>query len=207
MRILLADDDAVSLTRLRSLLERGGDHVVLARDGDAAWSALQESEAPRLAILDWEMPGVEGPDLCRRVRADARLAGTYVILLTAHRRGSDVVEGLEAGADDYVAKPFDPDELRARVHVGQRVLGLQQRLEERVEELERALSQVRRLEGLLPMCAWCKKVRDERDYWQRVEEYVEGLSGAHVTHGMCPECFATETARLRKGGAAPPPAP
>ena len=108
------------------------------------------------------MPGIDGPELCRRIRQDPSLAHMYVILLTGRRSSQDVVAGLDAGADDYVVKPFDADELRARVHVGIRVLKLQERLAERVAELQTALLKVKQLSGLLPICSYCKRIRSDR---------------------------------------------
>jgi DNA-binding response OmpR family regulator len=195
MKVLIADEDAVALARARALCDACGHETYTARDGAAAWRTLRAPDGPRLAIVDWVMPEIEGPELCKRLRADERLASTYVVLLTSNDRHADRVAGLEAGADDYLTKPFDPDELRARLKVGERVLALRTKLEERVADLEAALSRVRRLETLLPMCAWCKRVRNEKEYWQKVDDYVESLSGKRISHGMCPECFEREAGR------------
>jgi response regulator RpfG family c-di-GMP phosphodiesterase len=100
-----------------------------------------------------------------------------------------VVAGLDSGADDYVIKPFDAEELQSRVRVGQRVLDLQRRLADRVRELETALTQVKQLKGLLPICAYCKMVRDDRDYWQQVEEYLCTHTDVQFSHGICPTCW------------------
>lgn len=126
--------------------------------------------------------------MCRRVRELARPIPPYLILLTAMDRTEDIVAGLQAGADDYIAKPFAPDELRARVQVGARVVALQHGLAARVKALEEALAQVNRLQGLLPICAWCKKVRNDQNYWQQVEIYVAERTDARFSHGICPEC-------------------
>ena len=115
-------------------------------------------------------------------------------MLTANTRQADVVTGLEAGADDYMRKPFDHDELRARLIVAARVVDLRQRLADRVRELETAMTRVKQLHGLLPICSYCKKIRDDRNYWQRVEEYVSAHSDAQFSHGICPECYETMVA-------------
>jgi response regulator RpfG family c-di-GMP phosphodiesterase len=99
------------------------------------------------------------------------------------------VAGLDAGADDYVTKPFDREELRARVSTGQRIVELEERLADRVQELERALKEVKALSGLLPICAYCKRIREGEDYWQAVENYIEHHSDAHFSHGVCPDCY------------------
>jgi DNA-binding response OmpR family regulator len=138
------------------------------------------------------MPGVEGAELCRRVRRDFPARPAYLILLTAQNRREEIVAGLAAGADDYLTKPFDPAELRARLQTGIRVMELQSALAARVAELERAAGSVRTLEGLLPLCTYCKKVRDDRDYWQQVDQYLITHTDAKVSHGICPECYARE---------------
>jgi CheY-like chemotaxis protein len=134
MQVLIAEDDPVSRRVLGIALVRWGYEVVATRDGAEAWEALQREDAPRLAILDWMMPGLDGVEVCRRVRESSDLGLFHVILLTARDQREDLVAGLEAGADDYVVKPFDHAELRARVRVGERVLGLQERLAEQAKE-------------------------------------------------------------------------
>src|SRR5262245_12874200 len=110
MKILLADDDVVTRVHVQSLLGRAGYEVVEAADGNEAWRALQEPGAPRLALLDWVMPGRTGPELCRSARAAPALRGVYLILLTGKTSRGDVLEGLRAGANDHICKPFDPEE-------------------------------------------------------------------------------------------------
>jgi signal transduction histidine kinase len=135
VRILVADDDSTSLRLLEFTLAKWGYEVVPARDGAEAWQGLQRDDAPPLVILDWMMPGMDGIEICRRVRAEPMPRLIHIILLTSKDRREDVVAGLEAGADDYVVKPFDPAELRARVGVGARIVELQRGLAERGEEL------------------------------------------------------------------------
>ncbi len=139
-RILIAEDDLTSRTLLEAVLKKWGYEVVVTEDGDAAWKALQSKEAPRLAILDWMMPGLSGIDLCRRLRAQERMAPLYLILLTSRGDRVDIVQGLEAGADDYVSKPYDQAELRARIDVGRRML-----------ELLTALARQEKLQGVIEM--------------------------------------------------------
>jgi phosphoserine phosphatase RsbU/P len=188
MRVLIAEDDRISRRFLEHSLATSYE-VSATADGDEAWAALEAPDAPRLAILDWVMPGLQGPEICRRIRERAEPIPTYVILLTSRSAKEDIVAGLRAGADDYLTKPFDADELRARVQVGVRLLELQQRLAAQVDELERALAQVKQLHGLLPMCAWCKKIRNDSNYWQQVEVYIREHSHAQVSHGICPDCY------------------
>ena len=187
--VLIAEDDPASRRLLEATLRRWGHEVMVTADGDEAWGALQRPDAPSVAILDWMMPRLDGVEICRRVRAQGSPTPPYVILLTANTRRADVVAGLEAGADDYIGKPFDHDELRARLIVAMRVVDLRRRLAERVQELESALGRVKQLHGLLPICAYCKKIRDDQNYWQRVEEYVSAHSDAQFSHGICPQCY------------------
>jgi len=189
MKILIAEDDAVSRHLLEATLKKFGHEVVVAADGAQAWAALAGEDAPRLAILDWMMPQIDGVEICRRLRRIANATPSYLILLTAKSTKEDVVTGLDAGANDYLTKPFDRAELRARVQVGAHVLELQSKLAERVRELEDALAQVRRLEGLLPICSYCKKIRDEQNFWQRVDSYLSEHTDVMFSHGICPDCY------------------
>ena len=196
VRALIADDDRVTTAILSEALRRWNVEVAVAHDGQAAWELLGAGDGPALAIVDWMMPGIDGPELCRRIRQDPALAHMYVILLTGRRSREDVVAGLDAGADDYVVKPFDADELRARVHVGIRVLKLQERLAERVAELQTALLKVKQLSGLLPICSYCKRIRSDQNYWEQVDRYVAQHSDAEFSHGICPDCFKTVIAKF-----------
>jgi diguanylate cyclase (GGDEF)-like protein len=135
MRILIADDDVTSRLVLAGVLRKHGDEVVVALDGTEAWDVMQRPGAPRLVILDWVMPGLAGVDVCRRARTLKSDQPPYIILLTSRGQKADIVTGLEAGADDYLAKPFDPGELLARVDVGRRLIELQARLNEAREAL------------------------------------------------------------------------
>ena len=188
MKILIAEDDAVSRRILETTLVKMGHEVLALSGGELAWAVLGNQGAPALAILDWMMPGIDGVEVCRRVRAAGSSA--YIILLTAKSTKADLAEGLEAGADDYIVKPFDRQELRARLSAGLRIVELQRRLAERIRELEEAMANVKRLEGLLPICSYCKNVRSGQNYWQRVESYVTDNSGLQFSHGICPDCYS-----------------
>ena len=189
MRVLIADDDAVLRLALKVHLQRWSYEVVECSDGGQAWQELQAQDPPPIAIIDWNMPGVDGPTLCHDVRASPALSGMYVIMLTSNQDKKDVIAGLESGADDYITKPFDWRELRARLLIASRIVGLQLALGARVAELQEALTNVRQLSGLLPICAYCKRIRDDADYWQQIEQYLVKHSEAQFTHGICPECF------------------
>ena len=196
MQVVIAEDDRVTGEILARTLQRWNYATTLVADGADAWERLHAATEPTLAILDWMMPGMDGPEVCRRVREELPLANMYLLLVTARESRGDVVAGLDAGADDYVIKPFDPEELRARVAVGARVLGLQQKLAERVAELQDALANVKQLRGLLPICSYCKRIRGDDQYWQQVEGYIAAHSDAQFSHGICPSCYATISAEI-----------
>jgi phosphoserine phosphatase RsbU/P len=196
MRALIADDDPVTAAAVSANVSGWGFDVVVAHDGVEALNQLLADPPPALAIIDWEMPGLDGPEICRRIRADQARDGLYVLLLTARSSPSDLVAGLDAGADDYLIKPVNLSELRARVHVGVRVLALQERLAKKVAELQATIDNVRQLRGLLPICSYCKRIRNDENYWERVEVYVTEHSDAKFTHGICPSCLEGVQAEL-----------
>jgi DNA-binding response OmpR family regulator len=194
MRILIAEDDFTSRGMLAAVLKKAGHEVVETVNGLEAWQALQEPDAPRLVILDWMMPEMDGLEVLRRVRALPACAGNadrppYILMLTSKTDKAEVIAGLDAGANDYLSKPFDPGELCARVEVGRRMVEMQDKLAEKIGELQRALAEIKTLRGLVPICASCKKIRDDKGYWNQVEVYVRDHTEAEFSHGICPECI------------------
>jgi len=196
VKVLVADDDRIAAAVLTQTLRQWEFDVTVVSDGAEALRHLQAlgPSTPALAILDWMMPNIEGADVCRRVRLEMPLANMYLMLLTSLESKGHIIAGLDSGADDYLVKPFDPDELRARINVGMRVLALQERLAERVTELQEALTNVKVLHGLLPICSYCKRIRGDDQYWTQVESYIAARSDAQFSHGICPPC-ATELER------------
>ena len=189
MRILVAEDDETSRIVLVTLLRKWGHEVVSTSDGDQAWSALQVEDAPHLAILDWMMPGMDGTQICREARKMSKASPLYIILLTALEKKENIVTGLDAGADDYVTKPFNNDELRARIRVAERMLELQYALSSRIDELNTALSEINTLQGILPICMHCHKIRSDEKSWQKLEDYLQAHSDAEFSHSLCDECL------------------
>jgi sigma-B regulation protein RsbU (phosphoserine phosphatase) len=202
MKILVAEDDRVARQILNNSLTKWGYDVHMTFDGEQAWEELQKVNAPAMAILDWMMPGMDGLQLTRQVRTLDKRVPTYVMLLTARSDRESVVAGLEVGANDYLTKPVDLNELRARVNVGREMVALQTQLAHRVTQLERALADVRSLRGLLPICCYCKKVREGDDYWQEVEDYLANHGDVHFSHGVCPTCKDEVASEFRAGVAA-----
>jgi len=198
MKILVAEDDRVSRYILTTSLTKWGYDVIVTLDGEQAWEELQRKDAPAMAILDWMMPGIDGVELTRRVRVLSHPVPTYIMLLTARVDKESIVAGLEAGANDYLTKPVDLNELRARVQVGRQMIELQTQLADRVGQLEQALKDVQSLRGLLPICCYCKKVRDGQDYWQEVEDYLSNHGDITFSHGICPACTTEMRAEFQR---------
>ncbi len=189
MKILIAEDDITSRALLKQMLVKWDYEVIVTKDGNEAWKALQAEDTPRLAILDWMMPGLDGVEVCRKVRQLDVPNPTYIILLTSRSSKKDIVAGLEAGADDYIGKPYEPDELRVRVKVGERVTALQSALVEQVHFLQEALAHVKTLQGILPICMHCHKIKNDQQSWEKLEKYIAEHSDAQFSHGLCPECL------------------
>ncbi len=189
MKVLVADDEVVTRRLLETTLKGWEHEVCSAADGAEALRILENSPRPDIALLDWQMPEKDGPEICRIIRARPQPLPVYVILLTTLGGRENIIQGLQAGADDYITKPFDRGELRARLDVGRRIVELERSLMERVAQLENALARVKQLQGLLPICSYCKKIRNDRNYWQQLESYISAHSEAVFSHGICPECY------------------
>jgi phosphoserine phosphatase RsbU/P len=199
VKLLVAEDDAFFRRILYQLLAEDYQLQVV-EDGESAWQALQKDNAPRLAILDWVMPGLTGPQICRRVRSNVNTASDYLILLTAKNSTADIVSGLRAGSDDYVTKPFDPQELRARVRVGQRIIELQSALASQVTELQDALTRERLLQQLLPICPHCRKLRTDGQYWHDLDDYLSLHIPLQQVKDACPHCSPVDRGLLLEPG-------
>jgi DNA-binding response OmpR family regulator len=145
MKILVAEDDLTTRRMLKAMLERWGFEVVGACDGNEAWQILHKPDSPRLAILDWMMPGMDGVEICRKARELVTTEPIYLIVLTGKTSKENIVAGLQAGANDYITKPFSGEELRARVQVGRGMVELQSTLAARVRELQEALQREKRI--------------------------------------------------------------
>lgn len=173
MHILIVEDEPVTREVLKRLLIGAGHEVSEAPDGVEAWNVLQSIRIP-VIISDWEMPEMEGLELCRKIRGRAG-EYTYFIMLTAKSGRAEYLEAMDGGVDDFLAKPLDAVDLQCRLRVAERILGLRR--------------EVQQLEGLLPICSYCKRIRDEMDNWTSIETYIEQRSRAEFSHGICPDCY------------------
>jgi sigma-B regulation protein RsbU (phosphoserine phosphatase) len=169
-KILIADDEPVTRAAVKKVVARRGWEVVVCDNGRDAAAEFDRENPPDVAVLDWMMPGLDGSELCQRLRK--KKVRAYLIMLTGRTRPEDLVQALASGADDYVRKPFDWSELVARIKVGVRVSLLQRQLDEKVGQLEASLANAKQLGGLLPICSYCKRIRDDRDYWNGLEQYI-----------------------------------
>ncbi|HEY4002485.1 MAG TPA: response regulator transcription factor [Candidatus Xenobia bacterium] len=176
MNILAVDDDPVFLSLLLDILAGEGHQAATASDGEEGWERFQTADYD-LVLCDWMMPRLSGPSLCRRLRQMAREHYPYVILITTESGRTHYLEGMDAGADDFLAKPVDVELLIARLRVAQRILGLHHR--------------VQRLEGMLRICCYCKRINEGEDTWTGMESYISRRSEATFSHGICEACYQT----------------
>ena len=196
MKILVAEDDGVARLILTKRLQKMGHDVIVTEEGGEAWDAFHTGR-PQIVITDLEMPKIDGLQLCQKIRAEQQEKYVYIIILTAREGKKAYIEGLDAGADDFMHKPVDMDELAARLRVAARILSMQ--------------TEMHQLEGLLPICSYCKKIRDENDSWMPIEGYISTRTEATFSHGACPSCVEKyikpqmEEFRVRKQGSSRAP--
>ena len=189
MKILIAEDNLTHQLMLKHVFSELGYGPVVTGDGRTACEIMLKPDAPKLAIIDWLMPGMEGVEVCRKIRETKFYEPPYLIILTSRDKQADIVKGLKSGANDYMVKPYNVEELQVRIGVGRRFVELQTMLTGRIKELEVAQAQINTLQGIIPICAYCKKIRDDKQYWQQVETYVADHSQAQFSHAVCPDCY------------------
>lgn len=190
MKILIAEDDYTTRLMLQVIFEKWKYTVTTAEDGNQAWNILKRTDQqPQIAVIDWGMPKMDGLELCQKTRELERENPIYIIMLTGRNTTDDIVDGLDAGADDYITKPFNENELRARIRVAERIVRIQDSLTSTVAELSQALEHVDTLQGILPICMHCHSIRSDDEAWHRLEKYIENHSMAQFSHSICPECI------------------
>lgn len=184
--VLIAEDDPVSARILQAALSKFGYEPVIARHGTEAWETF-DREQVRVVVSDWMMPGLDGLALCEKVRARPQTPYTYFILLTANQTSAHNYElASAAGVDDFLTKPLDREAIRIRLRVAERIL--------------KYTAEIRQLQEMIPICVYCRKVRDENDYWDLVESYIQKETGSRFSHGACPECYGKELQHLELTG-------
>jgi sigma-B regulation protein RsbU (phosphoserine phosphatase) len=193
MKILIAEDDLIARSVLEASLRKLGHEPESYTDGEAAWTAFQR-EPQRVVISDWLMPGIDGLELCRRVRAEKNEYTYFILLSNLSSSGGNLSQAIDAGVDDFLNKPVNPDELRLRLHVAERILDY--------------VKQVQQLESFIPICSYCKKVRDDENYWDRIENFINARTGSQFSHGICPDCYNQMIVpQMKAQGLQPPPPP
>ena len=186
MKILIAEDDPVSVKILQFTLEQYGHEVVVATSGSEAWEKF-DADPVRVIVSDWMMPGLDGLQLCQQIRERPQTDYTYFILLTAINTGRDNLrQAMDAGIDDFLTKPLDREAILMRLRVAERILEF--------------TTQIRVLKELIPICMYCKRVRDDSNYWDQVETYIHQHTGSNFSHGICPECYDKQVYILNRAG-------
>ena len=193
MNVLIAEDEYTTRLMVQVSLENWGYDVASAVDGREAWNIVKKPETIDIAILDWEMPEIDGVELCSRIKELKRANPVFVILLTARDSKNDIVQGFDAGADDYMTKPFNDDELRARVRVAERLVTIQSSLSRTVDELKLALDVVDTLQGTINVCTQCMKIEGEDRQWHSLKASVNEYIDMRLTPELCPECSRSES--------------
>jgi phosphoserine phosphatase RsbU/P len=193
MKVLIAEDDLIASRVLEAALLKLGHEPIVANDGEKAWQILQ-TESVRTVVSDWQMPRLDGLELCRRVRSREGDYVYFILLTQMAASEKNLHEATDAGVDDFLAKPIDSSQLWMRLRVAERILGF--------------TTEVRQLESFLPICGYCKKVRDDQNYWQQIEQYINTRTGTNFSHGVCPDCIEKVLKpQLARLGIAMPPTP
>jgi phosphoserine phosphatase RsbU/P len=183
-KILIAEDDNIASKVLKHALEHLGHEVIVTNNGQTAWEAF-DCEPVRIIVSDWMMPGLDGLELCAKIRSRTKTPYTYFILLTSAETTPENYDfATDAGVDDFLPKPLDRSMIRMRLRVADRIFGY--------------TTEIRQLRDLIPMCTCCLKIRDDGDYWERVDTYIRTQTGTRFSHGICPDCLAKEMAKLEE---------
>lgn len=186
--VLVVDDQPANLKVLLSYLQDQGFNTLTATDGKRALYQISNFK-PDIILLDVMMPGIDGFETCHRLKANKETADIPVIFITALSDVEDKIKAFEAGGVDYVTKPFQHEEVLARLNAHLDIRSLQNELEDKNKELQKALDDVKQLSGFIPICAACKKIRDDEGYWNQIDLYISQHSDAQFSHGMCPDCL------------------
>ncbi len=197
MKILLVDDLPENLNALAVALESEGFTLATASSGEEALQ-MAESLLPDLILLDIRMSGMDGFETCRQLKKSDLTHDIPVVFLTVSKETEDIDQGFLCGGVDYISKPFRQEEVCARVRTHLHLRALMKRQEDLILELQQALAQVKTLSGLLPICASCKNIRDDKGYWNQLEVYIRDRSEADFTHSICPDCVKKLYPNLRK---------
>lgn len=191
MKILIVEDDVIAATMLDGALRALGHETAIAADGLKGWT-LAQANGHRVIISDWRMPGMDGLELCRRLRERGGDYIYFILLSSVTTTGENLDQAMQAGVDDFLAKPAKIPELKARLHVAARILNY--------------ATQIQQLESFIPICSYCKNVRDDKNYWNQIENYIKARTGSSFSHGICPACYEkVMVPQMRELGMEAPP--
>jgi phosphoserine phosphatase RsbU/P len=188
--ILIVDDQPINIQAICGLFTNDYN-VKIATCGIKALEIVGGVKPPDIILLDIQMPEMDGIEVLKRIRRMPIEKPPYILILTVMGEESEIIEGLNAGANDYLTRPFKPGELTARVEVGRRMVEMQDTLLSKLHELRKALLEISTLRGMLPICAQCKRIRDDKGYWNQIETYISSHTGAEFSHSLCPDCIKT----------------
>ncbi|MES2696701.1 MAG: response regulator [Verrucomicrobiota bacterium] len=178
MKILAVDDTPVAQLVLAGALKAQGHEVSVASDGEEAWAALEADRSVRVVVCDWRLPRLDGLELCRRVREKREDYVSFILLTQEQSSSENLEDAYAAGVDDFLSKPVDPGRLKHSLHVAARIVDF--------------TSEIKRLRSFIPICCYCKKVREDGDYWKQIETYISERMDTRFSHGICPDCYVHE---------------
>jgi DNA-binding response OmpR family regulator len=188
IKILIVDDDPDVRSATSRVAEKAGYSVLEAATGEDALKTARK-EKPDIILLDVVLPDVSGTDLCRQIKADDYFKGTFIIMTSGFKTSSgEQAQGLDDGADGYIARPVSNRELTARINAMVRIMTAERERDHLIGELRQALSKIKQLSGLLPICMHCKKIRDSKGYWNQLEAYIQENTDAEFSHSICRQC-------------------
>jgi sigma-B regulation protein RsbU (phosphoserine phosphatase) len=191
LRVLVADDSPIFLGMVSMMLGDWGFEVTVCESGTDALKVMSAEDSPSIVLLDWMMPDIDGLEVCRRIRDKETSRYFYIILVTGKTNPDALVEAFDAGVDDFLTKPVEQSELRARLRAGQRIVMLKDEVH-KLRELKEAQQRIKWLEDILPVCMHCGKIRDQKQIWHNAETYLKKVAGEHFSHGLCDECLETQ---------------
>jgi DNA-binding response OmpR family regulator len=189
VKILIIDDDPDVCFATSRIVKKAGYEVYEAFSGTECLQSVKVNK-PDLVLLDVVLPDADGNDICRKIKDDPELIGTFIVMISALKTSSfEQAQGLDIGADGYIARPISNRELKARIDAMVRIMRAERERDQVIAELRQALTEIKRLSGLLPICMFCKKIRDDKGYWNRLEDYIQERSEADFSHSICDECI------------------
>ena len=189
-KVLVVDDNTANIDVMLTFLEMEGYEISIATSGEMALHVARHDQ-PDLILLDVMMPNMDGFETCRILKGDPKTEPIPIIFVTAKKETADIVQGFQSGGVDYISKPYRQEEVLSMVKTHLQLRQLIKTQEQLIDELNRALDEVKTLKGILPICSYCKKIRDKEGQWHQMEKFISDRSDSQFSHGICGDCFAT----------------